>query len=655
MAKARRTVSTERPPQNPELIDRAQPVQRHKLFDLAVALGLLVSILIVYAQVGGFDFINYDDDQYVYENPHVQTGLTPGNFKWAWTAVVSANWMPVTLLSHLLDGQWFGLNGGGHHLMNVFWHVLSSLLLYAALRRATGAPGLSAFAAFLFALHPLHVQSVAWVSERKDVLSAFFWFLALYAYVRYAERPRLGWYLVMTAAFAVGLMAKPMLVTFPFTLLLLDIWPLRRARALGLTKIILEKLPLFALSGAASVVTYLVQQSSGAVAAIPFAERAKNAFLSYLIYIQQTIWPSGLAFFYQQPPAIPVWQAALAFAVILAASVFAIRAWRVRPYLTVGWLWYLGTLVPVIGFVQVGGQAHADRYMYIPMIGLSVMLTWGAADVAKQWPQAKTTLAAAGAISCAVCLVLAWTEASYWKDNQTLYTRAIQVTHYNSVAENNLGMHYMAKQRPADALPHFEAAVRVSPDFADAHGNRGFALAQIPARASEAGRAYETALRLAPNNAEAHNGLGGVLMRSGDCAGAIPHFAAALKAKPEDALANYNLGGCQMTGGNYAAAVPYFEAAIRGRPGFAEAQASLASSLSRIPGRVPDAIKAYEAVLQLNASEGLVRRVHARLGTLLAEEGRTKEGITHLEMAQRPQPDPGIAKVLDRLRTQPSK
>jgi protein O-mannosyl-transferase len=335
---------------------------------------------------------------------------------------------------------------------------------------------------------------------------------------------------------------------------------------------------------------------------------------------------------------------------LAAVSAFAIRAWRIRPYFTVGWLWYLGTLVPVIGFVQVGGQAHADRYMYIPMIGLSIMLAWGAADAAKRWPHATTVLVATGVIFCAACAALAWTEASYWKDNETLYTRAIQVTRYNSVAENNLGMHYMAKQRPADALPHFEAAVRVSPDFADAHGNLGFALSQIPARASEAGKAYETALRLAPNNAEAHNGLGGVLMRSGDCAGAIPHFAAALKAKPDDALANYNLGGCQMTGGNYAAAVPYFEAAVRSRPGFAEAQASLASSLARIPGRTPDAIKAYEAVLQLNANEGLTRQVHARLGMLLADEGRTKEAIIHLETVQRPQSDPAIAKVLDRLR-----
>ena len=289
MAKAHRKASGDRTTPNLSPLDAEPRAQRPRLFEFAVLAGLVLSILLVYAQVGGFDFINYDDDQYVYQNPHVQTGLTPDSFKWAWTAVVSANWMPVTLLSHLLDGQWFGMNGGGHHLMNVFWHVLSSLLLFAALRRATGEPGLSAFAAFIFALHPLHVQSVAWVSERKDVLSAFFWFLALYAYVRYAERPGYQWYLApwywaMTAAFAVGLMAKPMLVTLPFTLLLLDVWPLRRAQGSGKAKMVLEKLPLFALSAAASVVTYLVQQSSGAVAAIPFAERAKNAFLSYLIY-----------------------------------------------------------------------------------------------------------------------------------------------------------------------------------------------------------------------------------------------------------------------------------------------------------------------------------------------------------------------------------
>jgi len=436
-------------------------------------------------------------------------------------------------------------------------------------------------------------------------------------------------------------------VTFPFTLWLLDLWPLRRPqwpRTIG------EKLPLIALSAGASVVTYLVQGSAGFVALIPLVTRIENVFVSYLTYIGQMFWPTRLAVYYPYPPSIEAWQAVASFVVLLAISAGVVWAWRTRPYLAVGWFWYLGTLVPVIGLVQVGSQAHADRYMYIPMVGLSIMLAWGAADVAAKWPRTKPVLAAAAAVSCAACLALAWREAGYWRNSETLFERALEVTQNNSVAENNLGLHLMTVGRNPDAIPHFEAALEINPNYADAHNNLGFVLSQIPERIPDAVKQYEAALHLEPDSAEAHNGLGAALVRRGDCAAAIPHFEAALHFKPDQTDAIYNLGTCQMSVKNYTAAVPYFEAAIRAQPDFAEAHFSLAGCLSRIPGRVPEAVKEYEATLELRPNEGLARLAHAKLGMLFADEGRTQEAIQHLEVVQRIQPDPSIAKILDRLR-----
>jgi protein O-mannosyl-transferase len=620
--------------------------KRQTLVDLAIWLGLILSILVVYLQVRSFDFVNYDDPVYVYKNIHVQAGLSLASIKWAFTAVVDGNWIPVTLLSHVLAGQLFGMQSEMHHLVNVIFHALSALLLFVSLRRATGSRGLSAFVAFVFALHPLHVGSVAWVSERKDVLSTFFWVLALYAYVRYTEWPTLGRYIAVAVPFCLGLMSKPMLITFPFTLWLLDRWPLRRAQW---PRTVWEKVPLIVLSVGASLVTYLVQGSAGFMWAMPFATRIENVFVSYITYIGQMFWPTRLAVYYPYPTSIPVWQAAAAFTVVLLISVLVIRAWRTRPYLSVGWFWYLGTLVPVIGFVQVGSQAHADRYMYIPMVGLSIILAWGAADVSREWPATKSALLAAAVLSCIMCLAFARKEAAYWRNSETLFQRAIEVTQDNPVAENNLGMHLMTVQRNADAISHFETALRINPDYIDAHNNLGSVLSQIPDRASDTFTQYDAALRLKPDSVEAHNGLGAVMARRGDCAAAIPHFEAALHFQPDHAGATYNLGSCEMAVGNYVAAVRYFETAIRANADFAEAHFSLAGSLAKIPGRVPDAIKEYEAALQLRPNDGLVRVVHAKLGMLLADLGRNKEAIAHFEEVQRIHPDPAISKILDRL------
>jgi len=377
----------------------AAPSPARARVDLWIYLALFLATIALYAPTVHFDFVNYDDPDYVSANPHVRGGITVDGLKWALTSDEAANWFPLTRISEMLDIQMFGMNAGRHHLVNVVIHALAALLLFAFLNRATKARWASAFVAFVFALHPLHVESVAWIAERKDVLSAFFWFLALWAFVRYVERPSAAGYLLLAGAFCCGLLSKPMIVTLPFVLLLLYVWPLRRwelspssdKRSLGSRpgSLLWEKIPLVVLSGVVALITYLLQRGSGAVeglSAFPIGLRMENAIVSYTIYIWKMFWPSGLAVFYPYPLGIPAWQWLLATLAIAGISVMVWRLFRTRPYLAVGWLWFLGTLVPVIGLVQVGAQARADRYMYVPMVGLAIMLAWGAADVVRKAP-----------------------------------------------------------------------------------------------------------------------------------------------------------------------------------------------------------------------------------------------------------------------------
>lgn len=383
--------------------------------DLWICAALFLATFAVYLQVGQFDFVNFDDPEYITNNYHVRQGITPEGIRWAFTSVEAANWFPLTRLSHMLDVELFGLRSGWHHLASVLIHALAALLLFAFLNRASHARWPSAFVAFLFALHPLHAESVAWVAERKDVLCAFFWFLALWAYVR-------ARHLLVVVAFCLGLMAKPMIVTLPFVLLLVNVWPLGRPRTWALLR---EKLPLFALSAGAAIATYLVQRASGAVRALdlfPLGLRIENALVTYVIYIARTIWPARLAAFYPYPAQVhpaqaPLWQAALAGLLLALISVLVLRSFRNRPYLAVGWLWYLGTLVPVIGLVQVGAQARADRYMYVPMVGLAIMLAWGVAE----W-RSKPILAAIPAVACVAAALMAttWVQAGYWHQRDAL-------------------------------------------------------------------------------------------------------------------------------------------------------------------------------------------------------------------------------------------
>lgn len=582
---------------------QAKPQAARSHIDLAILCGLAVLIFAVYWQVRNFDFTTYDDDLYVM-GP-AQAGFTAGSVKWAFTAVVSNNWIPLTLLSHILDVQLFGIESGMHHLMNVVWHMLATLLLFAAFRRATGAVWCSAFVAFFFGLHPLHVGSVAWIAERKDVLSAFFWFLALYAYVRYTEQPGLRRYLLMAAAFTLGLLAKPMVVTFPFVLLLLDVWPLRR---FAWPKVAIEKAPLILLSVVASVVTYLTQSSTGAVVAMPLAVRIENALVSYAIYIKQMFWPAGLAVIYPYSQSIPIWETIVALALLVAVTAYAVRVWRTHPYVATGWFWYLGTLVPVIGLIQVGEQAHADRYTYIPLVGLAMILAWGAAEILQE----RQIYWAAG-LSGAACIAISWMELPYWQNSETLFQRAVDVTENNWIAEYNLGHFLMTLPgRMPDAISHFRAALRIKPDYVEARNNLGACL-QDSGHAADAVQELQTLVRLKPNFADAHFNLGLALSKLPDrSADAIGEFESALYLNPKLESAHVNLAALLVKLGRPADAIPHFEAALRLDPGY---------------------------------------RNERNLGAVLATlPGRKAEAIVHLEAAQRLHPDPETANFINSLR-----
>ncbi|MGA7244389.1 MAG: tetratricopeptide repeat protein, partial [Terracidiphilus sp.] len=474
--------------------------------DLLIYLALLLATFAVYAQVRDFDFVNYDDALYTTGNMNVREGFTAQGLEWALTSRHTGNWYPLTWVSHMLDCQFFGLDSGWHHLHNVLLHALAAVMLCIFLQRATGTRWRSALAAFLFALHPLHVESVAWVAERKDVLSACFWFLTLWLYVRYTERPGTGRYLAVAFGFCLGLMAKPMVVTLPFVLLLLDYWPLARFGQRG-RKVIWEKLPLLGLAGAAAAIAYLAQKHSGFVNARPLEARLANAIHSCTLYILKTFWPARLAVFYPYPhdfSFLPLLAEGILLAVV-TTGVIVLR--RRAPYLLMGWGWFVVTLVPVIGLVQVGGQAYADRYTYIPMVGLLVMLIWGATEILEKL-RAKRLAIPLAAAACLASAVLSWVQIGYWRNSETLFRHALAVTNDNSVANHNLGSYLMTSpERLSEALPYLEAAVRIDPESAPARTDLGTALGKM-GRLSDAIAQLQVAARLEPDASKPHISLG---------------------------------------------------------------------------------------------------------------------------------------------------
>ena len=506
----------------------------------AVALlGLLLflSTLALYYPALQNGFVNYDDPAYVTSNVHVQQGLTARNLAWAFTSTADANWHPLTRISHMLDAQLFGLAPTGHHAQSVLWHALNVVLLFLLLAKTTGYLGRSALVAGLFAVHPLNVESVAWVAERKTVLSTFFWLLALAAYGWYAKRPRAGRYLLVALLFALGLMAKPMVITLPFALLLVDFWPLQRFPATPISKLVLEKIPLLALSAGSAAITVYAQRVGGAVGStqlLPMAMRIKNAIYSYLIYMEKAVWPSGLAVFYPHPEgSLALWKV-LGTSALLVAVTAVFWHFREHRYLLGGWFWFLGTLVPVIGIVQVGRQAWADRYAYLPLWGLFVIGVWLASEGA-----ARVSLSRAAQVAIAIVVLLGYSvmahiQIGYWRNSYSLFTHAIQVTDGNPIAEGNLGSALMEMRRPDLAIAHVERAIRLMPTFSTAHYNLGILL-QRQNELDGALREYQLALKYGSDGlevAQTHNNLGVLLNQLGRRDDAAAEFTQALALNP---------------------------------------------------------------------------------------------------------------------------
>ena len=508
----------------------------------------------VYAPIRSHGFINLDDPQYVSANPIVIRGLTWDNVRWSLIAGNGFYWHPLTWLSHMLDVQLFGLDAGAHHLMSVAMHVASAVLLFGALNRMTGTPGRSAFVAGLFALHPLRVESVAWIAERKDVLSTLFWMLTVWLYLDYVTLPRRRRMAAVMIAFAGALMSKPMVVTLPFVLLLLDYWPLRRAVLTGPARawwpLIREKLPLFALAIGGSIVTLVMQRDAGAVVSLerlPLNQRFANAVVSYVLYLRDMIWPAKLAVFY--PFVAPSFGVLLFAALFLIAS--AIVAWRLRtriPYMLVGLLWYLSSLLPVIGIIQAGGQGRADRFTYVPMIGIFIVVAWGIAELAKTLRLPKVLLPIAAVATLAACVAITARQLSYWHDNVSLWARAVAVTNENYRAENHLGAALDDHGRIAEAMEHYRAALRIWPDYP-----------------------------------EAHNNLGTAYSGQGNNDGAIKEFSEAVRIKPNDATFRYNLAAVLDAGGRKSEAIEQIRMAIRLRPN----DPNLIKALATIQGGDP--------------------------------------------------------------------
>ncbi len=564
---------------------------------------LITAVLLVYWQVGDHEFVNYDDNVYITDNAQVQKGLTSKGIIWAFSTSHTGNWHPLTWISHMLDCELYGLNPGGHHLTNVLLHMANAILLFVVLRWMTGAIWRSGLVAALFALHPLHVESVAWAAERKDVLSTFFWMLTMVAYVHYVNRPGGKRYFLVLTTFFLGLMAKPMLVTLPFVLLLLDYWPLNRFKPRAVTgsvedqplgfrssgddkspilKAVMEKTPLFLMSLFSCVVTVMAQQEAGAISTleiVPFKLRIANGLVSFVAYMGKMIWPQDLAVFYPYPVSdLQIWKPVAAGLFVLIVSTVALWVAQRCRYVLVGWLWYLGTLVPVIGLVQVGEQAMADRYTYVPLIGLFIVVVWGFADLLKGWRSRRWVVSVSAAVMVLALMAGSWLQVAYWKNSVKLFKHALDATSNNYVAHYTLGNALAMQGNLTGAVSHYNKALQINPNFAEAHNNLGNALA-LQGNLTGAASHYNKALQINPDHAEAHLNLAVGLDRQGKHQEAIQHYAEVLRINPHDAQSHNNLGAALAEQGRLKEAVAHFTEALRIDPDFKEAQRNLDLSL----------------------------------------------------------------------------
>jgi tetratricopeptide (TPR) repeat protein len=588
---------------------------------------LVVGVLLVFLPARQNGFINYDDDVYVTENLHVQSGLSGSGVVWAFTSFNAGNWHPLTWLSHMLDCQLFQLRPAGHHLTSVLFHVATTLLLFVLLRRITGATWRSFFVAALFGVHPLHVESVVWVAERKDVLSGLFFVLTVWCYASYAKasaRRATLYYSLTLVCFILGLLSKPMLVTLPFVLLLLDIWPLlrwrlfdageNRAQLIPLKRLLLEKLPFLMLAVVASVITWLAQRQGGAISRLPLPARIENALVAYVRYLAKMLWPSNLSVFYPVPAQLPLLAAVAACLLLLGITALLWSIRRARPYALIGWLWFLGTLVPVIGLVQVGSQSMADRYTYLPSVGLFVIVVWGLTElVTICWPAGQRILVVVG-----ICVLIASATATerqigYWRDNGTLFQHALDVTKRDAVAELHLGSFQLQNLTNTDeAIQHLEAAIEIEPRLA-----------------------------------ESYDALGTALYRKGQRQEALRQFQQAVALKPDYAVAHFNLAVVLQSEGRLDDALKEFEQALALKPDYAEACGAIGVVLAS-QGKTDAALTRFQQAVALNPNLAVV---HYNFGLALLNAGRRDEASLHFSRALALRPNyPDARRQLEKLK-----
>ena len=616
MIGTRKNMTTSRDMLKPEIIPHKKKIQ------LLICLALAVLTVIAFWSIKDSGFINLDDGMYVYENDQVQSGLNLNSIEQAFSFELmkkSGNWHPVTWLSLMLDHSLFGLNPTGYHIVNLLFHVLNTILLFFVLSRMTRAFIPSALVACLFAIHPLHVESVAWVSERKDVLSTFFWMLTLGAYSYYVENRVFRRYVLVLLFFALGLMSKPMLVTLPFTLLLLDFWPLGRfseistdqkirsevmkpavsgkqkkksgrkdsvkkmpevgrpavprVKWLLIYPLLIEKIPLFALSILSCVVTYVAQQKGGAVSSgemLPLVVRIGNAFVALGTYIGKTALPVNLAVFYAYPKELIPWQVLGSVLMLITITVVVFRLLKKAPYLATGWLWFLGTLVPVIGIVQVGFQAMADRYTYVPLIGIFIMAAWGAPDIVKKWRYRREMLLAASAVIIVCLSILTWRQVGYWHSSMTLYDHTLKITQLNWLIYNNRGVAHCDLGHYRQAMEDYAQAIESKPRYAEAYNNRGIAYQKLGSY-SQAIADFSRAIEIKPAYEEAYNNRGAVYNGTGNYNEALADLSKAIEIRTDYATAYNNRGSTYNYLQNYRAAIADYSQAIRIKPRYADA------------------------------------------------------------------------------------
>jgi len=631
----------------------------NKHWSFYICAGLILAALIAFEPVRRNGFVSYDDDAYVTENLHVKEGLTRQSIVWAFTTSHTDYWHPLTWLSHILDCELFGLNPAGHHLVSLLFHVANTLLLFWLLKAMTAAPWPSAFVAAAFAVHPLHVESVVWIAERKDVLSSLFWFLTIAAYIRYAKRPNIAGFLPVILAFSLGLLAKPMLVTLPFVLLLLDYWPLQRfqwhrrieeqdlplfdsaditAQKPSNRYLFYEKIPLFILTAISSAITYIVVQHIGALTLMKTLSlniRISNALISYPRYILKIIYPTRLAVLYPLTVnAIHKWQVVVSFIVLIVISAGVIYTARSRRYLLVGWLWFIGTLVPVIGLVQVGSQSMADRYTYLSSIGIFIIVAWGSAELLTKWRYQAIALKILGGLLICAMVFCTRIQVRYWKDDFTLYRRALAVTQNNFIMHHNYGYYLSGSGRTEEAIEHFNEALQIKPDYAKAHFSLGVALAS-QGKFDEAVEHFIKTVRIDPGFAEAYCNLGNALDAQGKLEEAIVSYIKALQINPDLAEVHYNLGLILIRLGRFDMAVAHLAEALRIKPDFTGALNKLGYVLTR-QGKLNEAINEYSRFLQSFPDSP---DAHNGLGIALAMQGKFNQAVEHFNEALRIKPD----------------